>query len=112
MELERRKNKKWFWNPVYGKSYGMGYHHRTSPHLLDAKWVDATYLGTIGNKRMFFREDHGKVFVYAANAGDSAVWYGGDDEPYVPAFRAWPEGELFGRERDYVLSVLKQKRTF
>lgn len=90
LELFKRSDGKYAWNPISGKDYFMGYHHGrvAGIHLVDVRKVTATYVGERRGWRVFYEVNKlGEVFEFKSNPLDSAIWFGGEDEPSTPSFQ-------------------------
>ncbi len=119
MELEKR-GKEYFWNPVYGNFYCIGFQH--DPCIDTRCLTYAFYIGIQEDgKRVLARLfENGEIRIYESAAKEPSGWHSdGEDEPSFPHFRAiWtggsepapddyrPYDELTSAQREYLRAVL------
>jgi|GEM_PF-3761919 len=95
-DLEQRADGKFYWNPIFGEKYCLGYQLEYRDEHAPLKLGYGRYLGSIDGTRMLFRQYNDRIFVYGSDASLPAGWYGdvGDDEPVFPMMRACFIAEL------------------
>ncbi len=96
MEDLKKQGKKYFWEPVVGEEYPLGYHHGrvVGIGMIGQQEVHATYFGLLDGVWVFFREKQGKIQRYTADPTTPAYWIGEDDGPSFPHVASSFAGEL------------------
>lgn len=109
-ELEKRVDGKYYWNPITGKLYTLGYYDGEVGLLGGIEKTQAIYFGAIDGVRIFLQEKDGRILKYTSSADRSARWLGdaGDDEPCFPVIEAVFDGELEDHlEREFALAKIQ-----